>query len=98
MKRNDPSGVRQRLRARDCRLDFPLAQEIFPAASYQYVYYGMGGETAVLPGPADARVIAQLNSIRQRERSLAAALPTNRAYLSALAAESSHGRAQGERR
>ena len=80
------------------RLDFPLAQEIFPAASYQYVYYGMGGETAVLPGPPDARVMAQLDAIRQKERSLASALPTNRAYLAALAAQSSRALAQGERR
>jgi hypothetical protein len=28
------------------RFDFPRIEEIFPAASYQYVLYGMGFETA----------------------------------------------------
>ena len=70
---------------------------MFPAASYQYVYYGMGGETAAVPGRADPRVMAQLDSVRQKARSLAAALPTNRAYLAALGAEWSRACAQGER-
>ena len=66
-------------------LDFPLAQEMFPAASYQYVYYGMGGKTAGrLPRP-DGRLIGQLAAMRQKERTLLATLPTNRAYLDALA-------------
>lgn len=67
-------------------LDFPLAQEMFPAASYQYVYYGMGGQTTGrLPQP-DGRLVGQLAALRQKERSLLASLPTNRAYLDALAA------------
>lgn len=66
-------------------LDFPLAQEMFPAASYQYVYYGMGGETAGRLPRADWRLIGQLASIGQQERSLLAMLPTNRAYFDALA-------------
>ncbi|WP_245600231.1 tryptophan halogenase family protein [Sphingomonas jaspsi] len=68
-------------------LDFALAQEMFPAASYQFVYYGMGGRTeGRLPQP-DARVVGQIAALRQKERALLAALPTNRAYLDALAAE-----------
>ena len=69
--------------------DLPLAEEIFPAASYQYVYYGMGGLTpAQLPEPG-AELIAQLQSVAQRRRSLLAALPTNRAYFDAMAEEAS---------
>jgi len=64
--------------------DLPLAEEIFPAASYQYVYFGMGGAAPrSLPTPAPA-MIAQLDQVAQRGRSLLAALPTNRAYLDAL--------------
>jgi tryptophan halogenase len=62
--------------------DFPLAEEMFPAASYQYVYYGMGGP--VPPAPGD-RAPGLVESVRQRERGLIAALPSNRAYLESLA-------------
>lgn len=65
--------------------DLPLAEEIFPAASYQYVYYGMrGGLPPELP-KASAELKVQLEAARQRGRSLLAALPTNRAYLDGLA-------------
>lgn len=60
--------------------DFPLADELFPAASYQYVYYGLGGRTsrpAGAPAPLDPAIV-------QRSRALTAALPTNRTYLDAL--------------
>lgn len=60
--------------------DLPLADEIFPAASYQYVYYGMGGALPPnLPQPNRA-LIAQLDQLGQRSRSLVAALQGNRAY------------------
>lgn len=65
--------------------DFPAVDEIFPAASYQYVLYGMG-----FPPPprgpirAGADLTAPLRQARQRARTLAASLPTNRAYLDAL--------------
>ena len=61
--------------------DFPLVDEMFPAASYQYVYYGMGG---AVPDLMYRRGAPLDRSIRERSRSLAAALPTNRAYLDAL--------------
>ncbi|WP_114228916.1 MULTISPECIES: tryptophan halogenase family protein [Sphingomonas] len=62
------------------RYDLPLAEEMFPAASYQYVYYGLGGTTDLAPGTA-----ARLDpAIRQRARTLAAAMPANRTYLDAL--------------
>lgn len=73
--------------------DFPSIEEIFPAASYQYVLYGMGFP-APPAGPVRAvgaeRVAAALVQAEQRGRALAAGLPTNRAYLDALQA----GRAQ----
>ena len=67
--------------------DLPLAEEIFPAASYQYVYYGMGGELPTDLPPPSKTVLAQTEQLAQRSRSLLAALPTNRAYFDALAAD-----------
>ncbi len=65
--------------------DLPQADEVFPPASYQYVLYGMGHPAppaaALGTDPALAGALAQL---RQRERALAAGLPTHRAYLDAL--------------
>ena len=66
--------------------DLPQIDEIFPAASYQYVLYGMGfapPATGRLRSAGTAPAFAQ---VEQRARTLAASLPTNRAYLSALAA------------
>jgi hypothetical protein len=61
--------------------DLPLIDEIFPAASYQYVWYGMGGAVpSHLPPPTQA-MRAQLEQIRQRQRSLLSVLPSNRALL-----------------
>jgi hypothetical protein len=63
--------------------DFPLAAEIFPAASHQYIYYGMTGPRA----RTSARGMAAtplLEQVRERARQLASALPTNRAYLDGL--------------
>lgn len=67
--------------------DFAHADEIFPAASYQYVLHGMGaGPGAVAPirsGRRDAAAAA-LQQMEARARALAASLPTNRVYLDAL--------------
>ena len=61
--------------------DLPLVDEIFPAASYQYVWYGMGGAVPPhLPPPTPA-MRAQFEQVRQRTRSLLSALPSNRALL-----------------
>jgi tryptophan 7-halogenase len=63
--------------------DFPQIDEVFPAASYQYVLYGMGfAPPAASPFPTAAP--APLALIEQRARALAASLPANRAYLDAL--------------
>jgi tryptophan 7-halogenase len=61
--------------------DFPLAEELFPAASYQYVYYGMGGPVPPILRDQAPRLTG---AVRQRERGLLAALPSNRAYLQSL--------------
>jgi hypothetical protein len=72
------------------RYDLPLADEIFPAASYQYVWYGMGGAVpSHLPPPTPA-MSAQFDQVRQRTRSLLSALPSNRALLSQRVAAGEH--------
>ena len=69
--------------------DFPAVDEIFPAASYQYVLYGMGftppERGAIRIGEVE-RAVAAMTQAGQRGRALAASLPTNRAYLDALRA------------
>lgn len=72
------------------RADLPAIDEVFPAASYQYVLYGMGH-----PAPSDGairtggrgRAADLLYQAEQRARVLAASLPTNRAYLDGLRAQ-----------
>lgn len=66
--------------------DFDGIDEIFPAASYQYVLYGMGFPAPRADGPLDRALAARLIDVRDRSRALLAALPTNRAYLDASAA------------
>ncbi|CAA9491976.1 MAG: tryptophan halogenase, putative [uncultured Sphingomonadaceae bacterium] len=71
------------------RADLPRTDEVFPAASHQYVLYGMGG-AAPGAGPVRAEgrgAVAALAEVERRGRALAAGLPTNRAYLDALRAE-----------
>lgn len=65
--------------------DFPQVDEIFSAASHQYVLYGMGH--AAPPGlTAGAEARARLVETGQRTRALLSSLPTNRAYADALRA------------
>lgn len=69
------------------RRDLPQVDEVFPAASYQYVLYGMGFPA---PPPGPLRPVGAppaFHQVEQRGRTLAASLPTNRAYLAALAAD-----------
>lgn len=67
--------------------DFPEVDEIFPAASYQYVLYGMGFPAPAV-GPMKRPSLSDLSTlvrqVHERSRGLASALPTNRAYLDAL--------------
>lgn len=68
-------------------IDFPQVDEIFSAASQQYVLYGMGHSSPEGgKGAVPAAAARQLAEVRERARSLVAALPGNRAYFDALAA------------
>lgn len=77
--------------------DFPQVDEIFSAASQQYVLYGMG-----FPLPAAARgapseaAQRRLAEVSERSRALASALPSNRTYLDALTASAQGRAALGE--
>ena len=77
--------------------DFPQVDEIFSAASHQYILYGMG-----FPIPAEANrapeqpAMHRLAEVAERGRALAAALPSNRTYLDALTASAPGRAAQGE--
>ena len=67
--------------------DFPRVDEMFPAASQQYVLYGMGFPvplSGALPCAAD---MARLGDVAAKARALASALPANRDYFTALAAQ-----------
>jgi hypothetical protein len=70
--------------------DFPLVDEVFPAASHQYVYYGMGGAAPSLLPPASTR---QLDQVRERTPRLLSALPSNRALLNSVAPQSARDKA-----
>jgi hypothetical protein len=68
--------------------DLPEIDEIFPAASYQYVLYGMG-----FPPPPKGSMnspmkidSAAMRQMQERGRALASVLPTNRSYLDGLRA------------
>jgi hypothetical protein len=67
--------------------DFPQIDEIFSAASQQYVLYGMGFAPPPVLNSIDAKVevdtTARLMEVHERGRALAAALPSNRGYLGA---------------
>lgn len=67
--------------------DFPQVDEIFSAASQQYVLYGMEfGVPDIARNPADPQSVARLRDVREQARGMAAALPSNRTYLDNLAA------------
>ena len=67
--------------------EFDRAEEVFPAASYQYVLYGMGYRTHVPPGDADAdRELAQRawRENRNLTAKLLAGLPGHRELLTKI--------------
>lgn len=68
--------------------DLPHVDEVFPAASYHYVLYGMGFPPPPAgPGrAASGDMAARLDQLAARARGLMAGLPTNRAYADALRA------------
>ena len=68
--------------------DFPLHDEMFPAASQHYILYGMGHALPPAPPPAAiAAAAARIADVQERSRRIAAALPDNRSYLAAIAAQ-----------
>lgn len=67
--------------------DFPQVDEVFPAASQQYVLYGMGFAPPPTLGPAPSpAALARIAEVTERARMLTASLPSNRTYLDALRA------------
>ena len=70
-----------------CNYDFEQAKEIFPAASYQFVAYGMGMKPVYHPTLEPSILLAvekKMKSMDGKRRSFAAGLPTNRALLAGL--------------
>lgn len=81
--------------------DFPRVDEIFSAASQQYVLYGMGypvPTAAAVSLASGARRLAtdRLAEVRQRTRALSSALPANRTYLAAATLATSSPALPGE--
>lgn len=67
--------------------DLPMQDEMFPAASYQYVLYGMGFPPPLhspIHRPGRDAATAAIRQLDHRARMLASTLPANRAYLDAL--------------
>ncbi len=88
LAQRDPASIPERLNALlalwaeqpPSNWDFPQSEEIFPAESHQYILYGMGFAPPPFVGDASA-ASTRIKDISHRARSLAAALPTNRAVL-----------------
>ena len=62
-------------------------EEVFPAASYQYVLYGMGFETEVAPADTADTALAASRLLRENERitvEMSARLPRNRELLNKI--------------
>lgn len=66
------------------RYDFPRTEEVFPAASYQYVLYGMGAGAAAIAERQSDRLDQALGYFRETAdltRKMLGALPGNRELL-----------------
>lgn len=72
------------------RLDLIENEEIFPSASYQYVLYGMGYETAMpatrLPHDSLAKAKDIRHKMQQMQQAYLNGLPSNRALLAQISA------------
>jgi tryptophan 7-halogenase len=67
--------------------EFDRLEEVFPAASYQYVLYGMGFETQVTPEDTADTELAASRLLRENERitiEMSARLPKNRELLNKI--------------
>jgi tryptophan 7-halogenase len=60
--------------------DFSNIDEVFPAASHDYVLYGMGFPCPLQGRAASPDAVARIAEVQRRARALVAALPANRAY------------------
>lgn len=67
--------------------DFPQIDEVFAAASQQYVLYGMGFPPPPHVSAPSPAAMARLAEVAERARVLTASLPANRTYLAALRAQ-----------
>ncbi|TLU66385.1 tryptophan 7-halogenase [Thalassotalea litorea] len=69
--------------------DFPYAQEVFPAASYQYVLYGMGFHTQANPSGlslhSQQQALQWMQKNAMETKQLVAQMPSNRTLLNAIA-------------
>jgi tryptophan halogenase len=64
--------------------EFDRLEEVFPAASYQYVLYGMGFQTQVTPEDTAETELLAARLVRQNEQltaEMCGRLPTNRELL-----------------
>ena len=96
LAQRDPATIPERL-AEDLVLwreqppsarDFPLHDEMFPAASQHYILYGMGHALPLAPpAPAIASAASRIAEVQERARRITAVLPDNRSYLAAIAAQ-----------
>ena len=76
--------------------DFPRVDEIFSAASQQYVLYGMGFPAPPVEKALTPSAATRLADVRERTRALTAALPTNRIYFTAAAIQAPAKAALGD--
>ena len=67
--------------------DFPRVDEMFPAASQQFVLHGMGYPVPLSDTASLRADSARLSEVTAKARALTAALPTARDYLDRLAAQ-----------
>lgn len=77
--------------------DFPQVNEIFSAASQQFVLYGMGFAIPPTLRLASAAASARLAEVHNKARALTAALPGNRSYFSGIAADPADARELAQR-
>jgi len=67
--------------------EFDRLEEVFPAASYQYVLYGMGFETEVAPEDTEDTALTASRLLKENERitvEMSARLPKNRELLNKI--------------
>ena len=67
------------------KYDFPLAEEMFPAASWQYVLYGMGFQTLIRSDEVDQQVSKPyFDKVSRIKSQLLSQLPSNRELINKI--------------